>query len=80
MRYYNVGIDCVMSEHILYSQSMFNCTSEVVISHEVIAWLCSKQLQCRSCCLNTKTSVDNYRPVTLSPTKAKIFESVLLIK
>ena len=26
------------------------------------------------------SSVDNYRPVTLSPTIAKIFESVLLIK
>ena len=66
---------------------MSNCSFEVVISYDAVTWLCNVPnnfglgivvpiLKDKN---GDQASIDNYRPVTLSPTISKIFESVLLM-
>ena len=80
-------IDGITSEHILYSHSClivhFKLLFHMMLLHGYVPKSNNFGLGIVVPILKDKngdqTSIDNYRPVTLSPTISKIFESVLLM-
>ena len=79
------GIHCVMFEHILYSHPCLIVHLELLFHMMLLHGYVPNNISLgvvpilKDKC-GDLSSVDNYTPVTLSPTIAKVLEYVLLIK